>query len=134
MTQATKKPVYRMENWWISGSPDGTARLRGNVQGHPNIPEQAPATTSIIVLDRSPTLVETNNSVYILGEPYAEPAPAIPYTARQSQAVQVAKAALVDYVKDGFVTQFLPQEVVEDTANSTAICAVDALIKAGLIN
>ena len=88
------KKVVRIENWKIVDADEagrgvqGQKFLVGNAVDHPNFPEGAAATSSVITHSAAPTYVETLNTLYLLGEPAEKP-----LTPVQGQALAVIKKA-----------------------------------------
>lgn len=95
--------------------------------------ENAPVRTSYIVHNGAPHYVETNNSIYGLGEPRKLPPEPAPLTPMQNQAVAVAKKTIVDEVSKGGDLGPLGRRMLDDSAQATAFIVVQALIKAHLL-
>lgn len=68
----TTKPLYKITNLWFP--PKKGSYMVGNIYGHPNVGEGCLGHTSTIIKVHSESLIETENSVYII-EP--EEAPSI---------------------------------------------------------
>lgn len=121
-----KKATARLENWKIEGD-----RAHGKAYGREGFPEGWEVRTSAIVVNGAPNYVETKNTIYLLGEPMAQPLSGI-----QNQAMIVVKQALLDDVtKDGgsLLAEYMGPTLVAEAAEGTAKCAIRALIAAGLL-
>lgn len=127
-----KKQTVRIENWQINNAGAwGNARLQGQVYGHENFKDGEQVTTSAIRINGAPNYVETENTLYLLGEPMAAP-----LTHMQAQAVAVVKQALIDDVSkdDGSIlAQYMGPTLVAEAAETTAKAAIQALIKSKLL-
>lgn len=61
-----EKPTVRIENW-EEQCLFGFSILKGNVYGHPKCPDGQLVWTSKIVSEDFPYSVETENTIYVLG-------------------------------------------------------------------
>jgi hypothetical protein len=69
------KPIVRIENWSVVSSVlfrgyrklEPGARLTGDVMGHTNLRNGSIYTSAILSIDLGSRLVETHNSLYLLG-------------------------------------------------------------------
>jgi hypothetical protein len=74
------KPVVRIENWSVVSSAlfqgyrdlEPGQRLTGDVMGHTNLRNGSIYTSAILKVDLAHKLVETHNSLYLLGEVSAD--------------------------------------------------------------
>lgn len=131
------KKVVRIENWKIVDADEagrgvqGQKFLVGNAVDHPNFPEGAAVTSSVITHSATPTYVETLNTLYLLGEP-AEKS----LTQVQAQAREVIYMAAMDTLNshDSLIKPGSPlYAIAAEGANETTRRILHALIDAKLL-